>query len=84
MLRFPWVVSRSLLDFVPVEAGGTVIGPEAANWFPGSRVIFPRAATLGRLACSRTDFIPGEAMEPIYLRPTQFVKAPPPRIVPSP
>ncbi len=67
-----------------VEAGGTVIGPEAANWFPGSRVIFPRAATLGRLACSRTDFIPGEAMEPIYLRPTQFVKAPPPRIVPSP
>lgn len=67
-----------------LETEGTVIGPEAANGFPGSRVIFPRAATLGRLACGRTDFIPGEALEPIYLRPTQFVKAPPPRIVPSP
>jgi tRNA threonylcarbamoyl adenosine modification protein YeaZ len=64
------------------QAGGTLIGPEVANWFPGSRVLFPRAVTLGRLALGRTDFVPGEAMEPIYLRQTQFVKAPPPRIVP--
>ena len=65
------------------EAGGALVGPEAANWFPGSRVIFPRAATLGWLASGRTDFVPGEALAPIYLRQTQFVKAPPPRILPS-
>jgi len=66
-----------------VQAGGTLIGPEAFDEFPASRVIFPRAATLGRLACGRTDFVPGEALVPIYLRQTTFVKAPPPRIVPS-
>jgi tRNA threonylcarbamoyl adenosine modification protein YeaZ len=65
------------------QAGGIIIGPEVTNWFPGSRVLLPRAATLGRLAQGRTDFVPGEKLEPIYLRATQFVKAPPPRIVPS-
>ena len=50
---------------------------------PGSRTLFPRAATLGRFALRRTDFVSGEKLEPIYLRPTQFVKAPPPRVVPS-
>ncbi len=64
-------------------ARGIIIGPEVTHWFPGSRVVFPRAVTLGRLASGRTDFVPGETMEPIYLRQTQFVKAPPPRIVPS-
>jgi tRNA threonylcarbamoyl adenosine modification protein YeaZ len=65
-----------------VQAGGTLVGPEAAEFFPGSRAIFPRAATLGRLAWGRTDFMPGEALVPIYLRQTQFVKAPPSRILP--
>jgi tRNA threonylcarbamoyl adenosine modification protein YeaZ len=65
------------------QAGGIIIGPEVTNWFPGSRILFPRAATLGRLARGHTDFVPGEKLEPIYLRATQFVKAPPPRIVPS-
>ena len=64
-------------------AGGMMIGPEVTRWFPGSRVVFPRAATLGQLARGRTDFVSGETMEPIYLRQTQFVKAPPPRIVSS-
>ncbi len=31
------------------------------------------------MAASRTDFLPGEKLEPIYLRETAFVKAPPPR-----
>jgi tRNA threonylcarbamoyl adenosine modification protein YeaZ len=65
------------------QAGGIIIGPEVTKWFPGSRVLSPRAATLGHLARSRTDFVPGEKLVPIYLRATQFVKAPPPRIVPS-
>ncbi|MGD0260891.1 MAG: tRNA (adenosine(37)-N6)-threonylcarbamoyltransferase complex dimerization subunit type 1 TsaB [Verrucomicrobiota bacterium] len=65
------------------RAGAIILGPEVTNWFPGSRVLYPRAATLGQLARGRTDFVPGESLEPIYLRATQFVKAPPPRIVPS-
>ena len=63
------------------DTGGVLIGPEVTKWFPNGRLIFPRAATLGRLALARTDFVPGEKIEPIYLRPTQFVKAPPPRII---
>jgi tRNA threonylcarbamoyl adenosine modification protein YeaZ len=65
------------------QAGGIIIGPEVTNWFPGSRVLLPRATTLGRLVQGRTEFVPGEKLEPIYLRATQFVKAPPPRIVPT-
>jgi tRNA threonylcarbamoyl adenosine modification protein YeaZ len=56
------------------RAGGTLIGPEANRWFPGSRVVFPHAGTLGRLALGRSDFVAGEDMQPIYLRETKFVK----------
>ncbi|HWX21248.1 MAG TPA: tRNA (adenosine(37)-N6)-threonylcarbamoyltransferase complex dimerization subunit type 1 TsaB [Candidatus Binatia bacterium] len=62
---------------------GTLVGPEVTKWFPSGRVIFPRAETLARLALGRTDFSPGEKIEPIYLRETKFLKAPPPRVVPS-
>jgi tRNA threonylcarbamoyl adenosine modification protein YeaZ len=65
------------------QAGATLIGPEVTKWFPAGRVLFPRAATLGQLARDRTDFVAGERMEPIYLRETRFVKAPPPRIIPA-
>src|SRR4030095_8302409 len=65
------------------NAGETLIGPEVTRWFPGGRVIFPRAATLGRLALTRGDFVAGEKLEPIYLRETRFVKAPPSRILPA-
>ena len=65
------------------DAGETMIGPEITRWFPQSRVILPRAGTLGKLALARTDFTSGEKLEPIYLRETKFVKAPPPRIIPS-
>jgi len=61
--------------------GGTLIGPEVTKWFPAGKTIFPRAAVLGQLASTRTDFISGEKIEPIYLRETKFVKAPPPRIL---
>ena len=64
------------------QAGATLIGPEVTNWFPAARVLFPRAATLGQLARHRTDFVPGEQLQPIYLRETRFVKAPPPRTLP--
>ena len=56
-----------------------LIGPEVTRWFPDGRRIFPRAAMLGRLALDRNDFAAGERLEPIYLRETNFVKAPPGR-----
>jgi tRNA threonylcarbamoyl adenosine modification protein YeaZ len=59
------------------------IGPEAPRWFPNGKILFPTAATLARLAATRTNFIPGEKIEPIYLRETNFVKAPPPRVLPG-
>jgi tRNA threonylcarbamoyladenosine biosynthesis protein TsaB len=63
-------------------AGAVLIGAEVLSWFPRGRAMFPRAATLGLLAVGRTDFVPGEKIEPIYLRETRFVKAPPPRVLP--
>ena len=64
------------------RAGEILIGPEVEKWFRGGRIIFPRAAILGQLALKRSDFVSGEKLEPIYLRETTFVKAPPPRIIP--
>jgi tRNA threonylcarbamoyl adenosine modification protein YeaZ len=64
------------------EAGNILIGPEMPRWFPSGKTVFPRAATLGWLALDLTHFVPGEKLEPIYLRETTFVKAPPPRILP--
>jgi tRNA threonylcarbamoyladenosine biosynthesis protein TsaB len=61
-----------------LPAGETIIGPEATRWFTAGRVIFPGAATLGRVAAARTDYVSGEQLEPIYLRATSFVKAPRP------
>jgi tRNA threonylcarbamoyladenosine biosynthesis protein TsaB len=71
-----------ILTFAEVQARADVaeilIGPEAVKWFPNGRTIFPCAATLAKLAASRNDFLAGQKLEPIYLRATSFVKAPPP------
>jgi len=61
--------------------GGIIIGPEVTRWFPSGKIIFPRASTLAKLAATRSDFVVGAELEPIYLRETTFVKAPPPRVV---
>jgi tRNA threonylcarbamoyladenosine biosynthesis protein TsaB len=63
-------------------SGHLLVGPEVVKWFPAGRVILPQAALVGRLAIGRTDFVSGEKLEPIYLRQTTFVKAPPPRVLP--
>ena len=64
------------------QAGEILVGPEVTKWFPAGRLVFPRAAMLAKLALNRTEFVSAQNLEPIYLRQTQFVKAPPPRIVP--
>jgi tRNA threonylcarbamoyladenosine biosynthesis protein TsaB len=60
-------------------ANEMLIGPEVTRWFPNGRIVFPRAAMLGQLALTRSDFVAGDKLEPIYLRETNFVKAPPSR-----
>jgi tRNA threonylcarbamoyladenosine biosynthesis protein TsaB len=62
------------------DANEILAGPEATRWFPGGINLFPRAAMLANLAAGRDDFLPGEKLEPIYLRETSFVKAPAGRI----
>lgn len=66
-----------------VRGGETALGPEVTRNWPAGRELFPDAAMVGQLASQRTDFVPGERLEPFYLRETRFVKAPPPRVIPS-
>ena len=63
-------------------AGDLLAGPDITRWFPAGLPLYPAAATLGLIAAGREDFVPGEQLEPIYLRATTFVKAPPPRLLP--
>lgn len=53
-------------------------GPDSIG-FPTCEPLFPDAAILAQLALTRTDFQSGESIQPIYLRQTEFTKAPPPR-----
>jgi tRNA threonylcarbamoyl adenosine modification protein YeaZ len=64
-------------------AGFSLVGPEVTRWFPEGKMVFPQATTLVRLAQARMDFVAGVGLEPIYLRETTFVKAPPPRTRPG-
>jgi hypothetical protein len=41
--------------------------------------LFPSAGTLALLACKEAHFVPGEQLQPIYLRETKFVRAAPAR-----
>jgi tRNA threonylcarbamoyl adenosine modification protein YeaZ len=62
------------------ETGRAFIWPDLLPRFPYGHVLLPDAATLGMLASGRTDFVSGDKLEPVYLRETSFVKAPPPRV----
>lgn len=62
-----------------VQGGELLVSPDAKCPFGGAKLLPPSAGELGRLASQRSDFLPGEKLEPIYLRETTFVKAPPPR-----
>jgi len=61
--------------------GQPLIGPDLTHSFPQAHNVWPRAGTLGKIALTRNDFIPGENLQPIYLRQTSFVKAPPSRLL---
>ena len=60
-------------------AGEILAGPEVTRWFAAGTILFPHAARLATLAAQRGDFTAGGILEPVYLRATNFVKAPPAR-----
>ena len=68
---------------VRAAAGDVVLGPDDLGGVPGFERCHPEAAMLARLAATQTRFVPGEQLEPIYLRAPAFVKAPPPRAIPG-
>lgn len=63
--------------------GETLVPPSLLAAFPKTTVLLPDAAALGIIAATRTDFVEGDKLEPIYLRETSFLKAPPPRVIPG-
>lgn len=65
------------------RAGEMLIGPEVTRWFAPGRTVSSRAARLAKLAAERVTAGQSENLEPIYLRETTFIKAPPPRILPD-
>lgn len=66
-----------------LTAGKKIIGPELADHFPGQSNTYPDATVLGQLAAlaPASAARPAPALEPIYLREVNFVKAPPPRVI---
>jgi tRNA threonylcarbamoyladenosine biosynthesis protein TsaB len=66
-----------------LPAGTLFVEPALLELFPNARALCPDAAALGKLASARSGFVSAEKLEPVYLRPTCFVKAPPPRVIPS-
>jgi tRNA threonylcarbamoyl adenosine modification protein YeaZ len=73
------IVSRDDVQRV-LDAGVPLTGPDLAKVFPAAHDRVPEAATLGKLARS-VPGQPAELWEPIYLRETKFVKAPPARVI---
>lgn len=77
------IVSRETV-LAGLEPGELIVGP-CAERFAGAaptETAHPPAALLARLGATQPDSIDAAGLEPIYLRPTAFVKAPPPRPIP--
>jgi len=58
-----------------------IVGPQATRWFQSGKIVFPQAKRIGQIVSDRGGTAPGGTVEPIYLRETNFVKAPPPRTI---
>ena len=56
-----------------------ILGPGVRRWFTGGTDCFPTARHVGILGWSMNPATAPEEIEPIYMRATVFVKAPPPR-----
>ena len=72
------IASRAQIEDL-ARTGVQLVGPDlAAAGLPG-QMLTPNAASIARLAHLGAVWVRPERLEPIYLRPTTFVKAPPPR-----
>jgi tRNA threonylcarbamoyladenosine biosynthesis protein TsaB len=60
-----------------------IAGPDLQKFFPQARSLYPSASGLIELARTKNSALQGTPLEPVYLRETSFVKAPPPRILPA-
>ncbi len=61
-----------------------LIWPELRERFPHGEVLLPDAGMVGRLAVSHgATGLRAAELEPVYLRETNFVKAPPARVIPG-
>jgi tRNA threonylcarbamoyl adenosine modification protein YeaZ len=81
-----WTVLEPL-GIVPASAlrndGESWITPEAAPRLAWAEPVFPDAGILGQLAARADTVRPAFQLEPVYLRETSFVKAPPQRVIPG-
>lgn len=60
-----------------MAAGEPVTGPDLDKLLPTAAPLFAGAGTLAEMARGRTDFVLPEALQPVYLRETNFVKVRP-------
>jgi tRNA threonylcarbamoyladenosine biosynthesis protein TsaB len=59
------------------------ISPEAAPRLDWAEPVFPDAGVLGCMAAHHPNPVPAAVLEPVYLRETAFLKAPPVRLIPG-
>jgi tRNA threonylcarbamoyl adenosine modification protein YeaZ len=77
------LISQEAINLLETKEA-SILGPAVSKWFNKARVAFPMAAWIAQLACRRIDACPqSNTIEPIYLRKTEFVKAPPLRKLPE-
>ncbi len=70
------------LDDLRKEAENKIlVGTDISKWLPDAIQVIPDAKSIYRLSVNNNEYIQGEKLEPIYLRPISFVKAPPRRIL---
>lgn len=62
------------------EAGEIFVKGDRGPWGDANHAtLFSDARVIGTMAEQRNDFLPGHALEPVYLRKAEFIKAPPAR-----
>jgi tRNA threonylcarbamoyl adenosine modification protein YeaZ len=74
----------SKADMLALEQAGEILaGPEAERFAKTGRVLQPTAEGVAQIAKARLHSASDAPLEPIYLRPTAFIKAAAPRILPA-
>jgi tRNA threonylcarbamoyladenosine biosynthesis protein TsaB len=73
------VQALALTPAAALPQSGIIAGPEASKWRASALNLLPRADTLAELAAEVPAHLPGEKLEPIYLREITFTKALPTR-----